>query len=436
MQHIHVERKKEVFLDHVRQKYPQHAVIIMGHQDPMKESPQLTDRPHCTGVTGLVKDQDRLVSSNMSDGDVIPPSVPFTRGSKARASLPVGRSSGQTRERPFGVLFLQYGEETKQVWVPTEISSRDALRGLFVNAFPHQLTVKMLQSPNMAIYIKDTSHNVYYDLEDISLLGLRLFSTQDYSHAFWHVFPFLQISKEALYGSHSPVHTLSSLQGSMSPPMVRSMPSSPSRVAYGGVGKRGGSGGVWDPSSTLPRERLSGAGRSSAMSTSSAILERRDIKPGEIPAVSQLIPIQYGYPLHPNNKAHHNIILQHTHLCINLYSMPSAFLLSRQKSKKYSVSQLPPMGTKTPSPSPHRVSDIRMTDGGQIIGGMGLVSPEKISPIRRSLRQDGSSSTVEIVSRSRGSGSSSSASSVFADSPLGQSERLFQSHMNASSAQR
>ncbi|XP_030608764.1 sickle tail protein-like [Archocentrus centrarchus] len=459
----------------------------MGHQDPMKEqvrSPQLTDRPHCTGVT-LVKDQDRLVSSNMSDGDVIPPSVPFTRGSKARASLPVGRSSGQTRERPFGVLFLQYGEETKQVWVPTEISSRDALRGLFVNAFPHQLTVKMLQSPNMAIYIKDTSHNVYYDLEDIRNITpnscLKAYH-KDPAHVFNRharsVTTGGRISKEALYGSHSPVHTLSSLQGSMSPPMVRSMPSSPSRVAYGGVGKRGGSGGVWDPSSTLPRERLSGAGRSSAMSTSSAILERRDIKPDEDAGNSKSMalvvhgeggphyPDSYCSSLQDGTGGRQSIpssqcsappALTTDMVEVGVLGIPGGLQqyrasikplmgygesmedqthsLHRQKSKKYSVSQLPPMGTKTPSPSPHRVSDIRMTDGGQIIGGMGLVSPEKISPIRRSLRQDGSSSTVEIVSRSRGSGSSSSASSVFADSPLGQSERLFQSHMNASSAQ-
>ncbi|XP_056247165.1 uncharacterized protein LOC130178737 [Seriola aureovittata] len=37
MQHSEVERKKEVFLDHLRQKYPHHAAIIMGHQDHMME---------------------------------------------------------------------------------------------------------------------------------------------------------------------------------------------------------------------------------------------------------------------------------------------------------------------------------------------------------------------------------------------------------------
>lgn len=40
MQHS-VERKKEVFLDHLRQKYPHHAAIILGHQDRMREQVRL-----------------------------------------------------------------------------------------------------------------------------------------------------------------------------------------------------------------------------------------------------------------------------------------------------------------------------------------------------------------------------------------------------------
>lgn len=119
--------------------------------------------------------------------------------------------------------------------------------------------------------------------------------------------------------------------------------------------------------------------------------------------------------------------------CFNPLIILSVFQPPRQKSRKYDDSQLPPLGTKTPPPSPHRASDIRMTDG-QIIGGVGLVSLEKISPIRRSLRRD--SNGVEIVNRSRGSGSSSSTSSVFIDSPLGQPERLIQGHATSSNAQR
>ncbi|MEQ2258447.1 hypothetical protein XENORESO_019731, partial [Xenotaenia resolanae] len=91
-----------------------------------------------------------------------------------------------------------------------------------------------------------------------------------------------------LYGNHSPIHskpssgrnTLHSLQGSMSPPLVRSMPSSPSRVAYVGGGSHGKKGIVDPGSATMPHQCQPGRGRSStAFSSSSAILERRDVKP-------------------------------------------------------------------------------------------------------------------------------------------------------------
>ncbi|XP_078121108.1 uncharacterized protein LOC144527100 isoform X2 [Sander vitreus] len=452
-------------------------------------SPQARSPP-CAGVLGTAEQQDPLASETMSEGEVLPPTVPFTRGCKARASLPVGRSSGQTRERPPGVLYLQYGEETKQVRIPAEISSPDALRALFVTAFPHQLTMKMLQSPNMAIYIKDTSRNVYYDLEDIRNITshscLKVYH-KDPAHVFnRHARPANtegRISKEVLYGSHSPVHALSSssrstlhsLQGSMSPPMVRSMPSSPSRMAYGG-GSTGGRAAVGDPSSaTLPRDRLSAAGRSSSLcSSSSAILERKDVKPDDIGNSKSMALVVRGGggPHYPDSYCSS---MQdggggHLSMTSSQCSAPPSLTadmvdagvtgipgglqqyrasvkplmgygesmehqtrsLHRQKSRKYGDSQLPPLGTKTPPPSPHRVNEVRMIDG-QVIGGVGLVSTERMSPVRRSLRRDSNGPPVEIVNRSRGSGSSSS--SVFLDSPLGQPERLFQGHVTGSNAQ-
>ncbi|XP_018551476.2 uncharacterized protein LOC108896729 [Lates calcarifer] len=36
MQHLELERKKEVFLDHLRQKYPHHTAIIMRNQDQVR----------------------------------------------------------------------------------------------------------------------------------------------------------------------------------------------------------------------------------------------------------------------------------------------------------------------------------------------------------------------------------------------------------------
>ncbi|XP_042285931.1 sickle tail protein homolog isoform X4 [Thunnus maccoyii] len=498
MQHSEVERKKEVFLDHLRQKYPHHAAIIMGNQERMREqvrSPRPPESPPCAGVLGLAEQQDPLAADTMPDGEVLPPTVPFTRGCKARASLPVGRSSGQTRERSLGpgVLYLQYGEETKQVRMPVEIGSHDTLRALFVTAFPQQLTMKMLQSPNMAIYIKDTSRNVYYDLEDIRNITshscLKVYH-KDPAHVFnRHARPATtegRISKEVLYGSHSPVHTLSSssrstlhsLQGSMSPPMVRSMPSSPSRMAYGGGSTRGAAAMVDPGSATLPRERLSGAGRTSTLCTSSsAILERRDVKPDEDVGSSKSMalvvrgegrshyPDSYCSSLQDGGGGRLSITasqcsappsltadmvdagvagipggLQQFRASIKPLmgygeSMEHQTLsLHRQKSRKYGDSQLPPLGTKTPPSSPHRVNEVRMIDG-QIIGGVGLVCPERMSPIRRSVRRDSNGATVEMVNRSRGSGSSSSTSSVFVECPLGQPERLFQDHMSPSNSQ-
>uniref|UniRef100_A0ACB8FWJ0 Uncharacterized protein n=1 Tax=Sphaerodactylus townsendi TaxID=933632 RepID=A0ACB8FWJ0_9SAUR len=68
-----------------------------------------------------------------------------------------------------GILYLQYGDETKQLKMPNEITSTDTIRALFVSAFPQQLTMKMLESPSVAIYIKDESRNIYYELTDVRL---------------------------------------------------------------------------------------------------------------------------------------------------------------------------------------------------------------------------------------------------------------------------
>lgn len=51
--------------------------------------------------------------------------------------------------------------------MPNEITSTDTIRALFVSAFPQQLSMKMLESPSVAIYIKDESRNIYYELCDV-----------------------------------------------------------------------------------------------------------------------------------------------------------------------------------------------------------------------------------------------------------------------------
>ncbi|ETE72262.1 Sickle tail protein-like protein, partial [Ophiophagus hannah] len=115
---------------------------------------------------------------------------PFSRGSRTRASLPVVRTTNQTKERSLGVLYLQYGDETKQLRMPNEITSTDTIRALFVSAFPQQLTMKMLESPSVAIYIKDESRNIYYELSDVRNIQDKSFLkvyNKDPAHVFNHM---------------------------------------------------------------------------------------------------------------------------------------------------------------------------------------------------------------------------------------------------------
>ncbi|XP_021469011.2 sickle tail protein isoform X6 [Oncorhynchus mykiss] len=463
MQHADVERKKEVFLEHLKQRYPHHAAVIMGHQDRLRDhvrSPQ-----HSASPPPIIGEQLEHLSleslETMSEGDG--PAV-FTRGCQARASLPVVRSANQTRDRSLGVLYLQYAEETKQIRMPNEITSIDTIRALFVSAFPQQLTIKMLESPSVAVYIKDETRNMYHELTDVrnitSRCCLKVYH-KDPAHAFnrSNARPNNaegRIPREILYGSHSPVHTLQStcspvhsIQGSMSPPTVRSMPSSPSRIPYG---HRAG-GGV-PGSATLPRASMSSGPPSRSVTPSpSAILERRDVKPDEdLSSTSMALVRADGLYVNVTDP----YAVQEGRLSIAssqggghmgdmvdigggslhraLVKSPASYTenpeqqhsLYRQKSRRYGESQgLPPLGTKTPPPSPHRLND-----------NHGPVASERGSPIRRSLRKESNGNTVEVVNRTRGSVSSVSSSPVFVELPSGHyGDRLFQGHLTPNDPQ-
>ncbi|KAJ3600441.1 hypothetical protein NHX12_031424 [Muraenolepis orangiensis] len=91
----------------------------------------------------------------------------FNRMNRFRQSLPLSRSASQSKLRSPGVLFLQYGDETRRVHITHELSSLDTLHALIVHMFPQKLTAGMLKSPNTAILIKDEARNVFYELEDI-----------------------------------------------------------------------------------------------------------------------------------------------------------------------------------------------------------------------------------------------------------------------------
>ncbi|KAM4812469.1 sickle tail protein homolog isoform X14 [Urocitellus parryii] len=434
MQTSEMDRKREAFLEHLKQKYPHHATAIMGHQERLRDqtrSPKLSHSPQPPSLSDPVEHLSETSGDSleaMSEGEA--PS-PFSRGSRTRASLPVVRSTNQTKERSLGVLYLQYGDETKQLRMPNEITSADTIRALFVSAFPQQLTMKMLESPSVAIYIKDESRNVYYELNDVRNIqdrSLLKVYNKDPSHAFSHtpktVNGDLRMQREIVYargdgpGASRPgstAHPPHAIPNSPpSTPVPHSMPPSPSRIPYGGTRPM-----VVPGNATIPRDRLSSLPVSRSISPSpSAILERRDVKPDEDMNSKNIamyrnegfyadpylyhegrMSIASSHGGHPLDVPDHIIAYHRTAIrSASAYCNPSMQAemhmeqsLYRQKPRKYPDSHLPTLGSKTPPASPHRVSDLRMIDMHAHHNAHGpphTMQPDRASPSRQSFKKE------------------------------------------------
>nr|XP_026651671.1 sickle tail protein homolog isoform X9 [Zonotrichia albicollis] len=432
MQTSEMDRKREAFLEHLKQKYPHHATAIMGHQERLRDQTR-SPKPSQSPQSNLGDHTEHLSEASadslevMSEGDS---PTPFSRGSRTRASLPVVRSANQTKERSLGVLYLQYGDETKQLRMPNEITSTDTIRALFVSAFPQQLTMKMLESPSVAIYIKDESRNIYYELCDVRNIQDRSFLkvyNKDPAHAFNHtsraVNGDIRMQREIAYtgrdgpsGSRpgSATHPLHAMPSSPpSTPVPHSMPPSPSRIPYGGGRPMGVPGNA-----TIPRDRLSSVPASRSISPSpSAILERRDVKPDEDMSNKNLTLMRneslYGDPYlfhegrmsvaapHPGHPldvpdhivTYHRSAMRSSSTYCNPSMQPEMLeqSLYRQKSRKYPESHLPTLSSKTPPASPHRVADMRMIDihphhGPHIPAH--TIQPDRSSPSRQSFKKE------------------------------------------------
>ncbi|KAK6299934.1 hypothetical protein J4Q44_G00299670 [Coregonus suidteri] len=438
MQPSDMDKKREAFLEHLKQKYPHHASAIMGHQERLREqvSDEQSRSPAHGPSSSIVGEQPEHLSlasleslETMSEADA---HTAFTRGSRSRASLPVVRSTNQTRDRSLGVLYLQYGDETKQIRMPNEITSGDTIRALFVSAFPQQLTMKMLESPSVAVYVKDDMRNMYYELTDVRNITdhscLKVYHkdpAQAFSHGPRPTNVDTRMHREMMYasrdGQHPPRHPPMGhpphhpMQGSLSPTTAHSMPPSPSRIPFG---PRPGS---MPCSATMPRERISNATPPvrSVSPCPSAILERRDVKPDEDLGSKSHSLVRGGeglyadpYLLHEGRMGHgpahgghpppgdmvdHGSLAGYHRASIRStgsYSGPSPTeameqtSLYRQKSRKYGDSQLPTLGSKTPPPSPHRMAEVRMIDIHGAPPPHGGIPLERSSPVRQSFRKE------------------------------------------------
>uniref|UniRef100_A0AAY4D026 Actin interacting protein 3-like C-terminal domain-containing protein n=1 Tax=Denticeps clupeoides TaxID=299321 RepID=A0AAY4D026_9TELE len=363
----------------------------------------------------------------MSEADM---PLGFSRTNRFRQSLPLSRSASQAKMRSPGVLFLQFGDETRRVHITHELSSMETLHALILHMFPQKLTAGMLKSPNTAILIKDEARNVFYELEDVR-------DIQDRS--------IIKIyRKEPIYASYPASHPASHLaNGDLRKEMVyRSRDASPTRRLN--TLPNSSSGG----SPARSRLSYSGSGRPPSFPPHHhgprrppAILERRDVKPDEEVAGKGMMLLKseglYADPYSLVHEGRLSIASTQSLAALDPFGFPPSGggggSLYRRGSVRslstYSAAALQGdlddtlykpgagplyadtyerastlgMGFRLPPSSPQKLSsDVQLRDRDSFSG-----PPSRASPVRQTFRKDSASSSVFMDSPKSRPGSSS-----------------------------
>ncbi|XP_039560625.1 SRC kinase signaling inhibitor 1 isoform X5 [Passer montanus] len=441
LQKTEMERKRDAFMDHLKSKYPQHALALRGQQERLRDqqpnywSFKTRSSRHSQGSQPGLADQAKLSFASaesletMSEAEL---PLAFNRMNRFRQSLPLSRSASQTKLRSPGVLFLQFGDETRRVHITHEISSMDTLHALIVHMFPQKLTMGMLKSPNTAILIKDESRNVFYELEDVRDIQDRSIIKIYRKEPLYASFPASHITngdlrRDMVYTSResSPTRRLnnispaSHLASGSPPPVLQSSSPSRSRMSYSG-----GRPPSYAGSPVHHGERLSSLPPAQGVSPSpSAILERRDVKPDEDLAGKNVVLVKNeGLYADPYGMVHEGrLSITSTQSLAGmgdpfgysggLYKRGSVRSLStysaaalqteledslyKPNAPIYSDTYGPGLGFRMPPSSPQK-----MVEPGQSPHSPYSGPPSRSSPVRQSFRKD-------------------SCSSVFMDSPVG-----------------
>ncbi|XP_054605511.1 SRC kinase signaling inhibitor 1 isoform X8 [Nothobranchius furzeri] len=174
-----IERQRDALMDLQKNKYSNspgglsQGSAVAGRQQQPNYWSFKTRTPRVTRLSPTqpaLADQASRVSfasaenlETMSEPDI---PIGFNRMNRLRQSLPLARSSSQAKLRAPGILFLQLGEEIRRVHLTHELTSLETLRALIVHMFPQRLTMAMLRSPSTALLIKDEIRNIFYELED------------------------------------------------------------------------------------------------------------------------------------------------------------------------------------------------------------------------------------------------------------------------------
>ncbi|KAM7068249.1 SRC kinase signaling inhibitor 1 isoform 2-T2 [Molossus nigricans] len=494
LQKADADRKRDAFMDHLKSKYPQHALALRGQQDRMREqvggwtvdpvcllsslcshlhgdsAPSGAGQPaqpnywsfktrssrHTQGAQPGLADQAAKLSyasaeslETMSEAEL---PLGFSRMNRFRQSLPLSRSASQTKLRSPGVLFLQFGEETRRVHITQEVSSLDTLHALIAHMFPQKLTMGMLKSPNTAILIKDEARNVFYELEDVRDIQDRSIIKIYRKEPLYAAFPGSHLTngdlrREMVYASResSPTRRLNNLSpaphlASSSPPpgLPSGLPSgspSRSRLSYAGGRPPSYAGSPVHHAA----ERLGGAPAAQGVSPSpSAILERRDVKPDEdmaSKAGGMVLVKGEGLYADPYGLLHEGRLslaaaagdpfaypgaggLYKRGSVRSLSTYSAAALQSDLEDSLYKAAGGGPLygdgyGFRLPPSSPQKLADVAAPPGGPPPPHSPYSGPpSRGSPVRQSFRKDSGSSSVFAESpggKSRSAGGTSTA---------------------------
>ncbi|XP_032394517.1 SRC kinase signaling inhibitor 1 isoform X3 [Etheostoma spectabile] len=480
---VDMERKRDAFMDHLKSKYqqqqqqqqqlqhphhsphhnppspsPSHASMrgtsersAREQQQPNYWSFKSRSPRHSQSTQSGLADQAAKLSfasaeslETMSEADI---PIGFNRMNRFRQSLPLSRSASQNKLRSpdeySGVLFLQYGDETRRVHITHDLSSLDTLHALIVHMFPQKLTAGMLKSPNTAILIKDEARNVFYELEDVRDIQDRSIIKIFRKEPIYASYPAAahlangDLRRDMVYSSRdsSPTRRLNTLPSSTA--SASSGSPSRSRLSYSGGRPPSFTGSHSQHEQPRhPHHPSAGHGANLGLSPSpSAILERRDVKPDEeVSAKNMALMKSEGLYADPYSLMHEGRLSIASTQSLAAIGDPFSFPVSSGLYRRGSVRSLSTysaaalqgdledslykpggslyadtyssatlgMGFRMPPSSPQKVPDMQLRDRDSYSS-----SPSRASPVRQTFRKDSASSSVFVESpKSRPSSSS------------------------------
>ncbi|XP_039679964.1 SRC kinase signaling inhibitor 1 isoform X2 [Perca fluviatilis] len=480
---VDMERKRDAFMDHLKSKYqqqqqqqqqlqhphhsphhnppspsPSHASMrgtsersAREQQQPNYWSFKSRSPRHSQSTQSGLADQAAKLSfasaeslETMSEADI---PIGFNRMNRFRQSLPLSRSASQNKLRSpdeySGVLFLQYGDETRRVHITHDLSSLDTLHALIVHMFPQKLTAGMLKSANTAILIKDEARNVFYELEDVRDIQDRSIIKIYRKEPIYASYPAAahlangDLRRDMVYSSRdsSPTRRINTLPSSTA--SASSGSPSRSRLSYSGGRPPSFTGSHSQHEQPRhPHHPSAGHGANVGLSPSpSAILERRDVKPDEeVSAKNMALMKNEGLYADPYSLMHEGRLSIASTQSLAAIGDPFSFPVSSGLYRRGSVRSLSTysaaalqgdledslykpggslyadtyssatlgMGFRMPPSSPQKVPDMQLRDRDSYSS-----SPSRASPVRQTFRKDSASSSVFVESpKSRPSSSS------------------------------